>query len=334
MRALAAVAALAAALLLAAGPADAAPPACAGSNLLAELRADDPAGHAGLLAEAAAVANGEGLLWRVEGGGTAPSYLFGTIHVTEPRVTDLPATLTAALDRVGVVAVESVEALDPEDFARNIERYRRYFLYADGGRLADRLDAAQRAVVAQELGRIGIGLDAAGAMKPWMLATALGVPACEAARRKEHAVVDAVIADEARRRGLSLVGLETTEEQLAAFDAIPSDLQVEYLISSARLAPRLPDLFVTLADLYLQRRAGVIHALSRRLGRQSGLSEAAYLAFNDRLIDRRNETMLARARPLLERGGALIAVGALHLPGERGLVALMRDAGYSVTRVD
>lgn len=319
---------------LAAAPAGAAAPACTGANLVDALRAADAAAHKALLAEAAAVENGEGLLWRIDGGGSTPSYLFGTIHVTDPRVTALPPAVAHALDTATSVAIETLEALDPDDFKRNMARYRRHLLYTDGRTLAAHLDPARRAEAEAALAPTGFRLESAGAMKPWMLATALGVPACETARRKEHKVVDAVIGAAARARGVELVGLETTEEQLAAFDAIAPDLQVEYLISTARLAPRLDDLFATLAELYIARRTGLIHALSHRLGQQSGMSEEAYLAFNDQLIDRRNRVMLERARPLLDRGGALIAVGALHLPGRHGLVALLRAAGFAVTRVD
>lgn len=44
--------------------------------------------------------------------------------------------------------------------------------------------------------------------------------------------------------------------------------------------------------------------------------------------------MLSVAEPLLTQGGAFIAVGALHLPGKQGLVALLRQAGYAVTAVE
>jgi uncharacterized protein len=50
------------------------------------------------------------------------------------------------------------------------------------------------------------------------------------------------------------------------------------------------------------------------------------------LLTGRNATMAARARPLLQEGGAFIAVGALHLPGKDGLIERFRAQGYSVAR--
>jgi uncharacterized protein YbaP (TraB family) len=52
------------------------------------------------------------------------------------------------------------------------------------------------------------------------------------------------------------------------------------------------------------------------------------------LIDKRNLTMHERAMPLIDRGNAFIAVGALHLPGDKGLVELLRQSGYKVTPLD
>ena len=44
--------------------------------------------------------------------------------------------------------------------------------------------------------------------------------------------------------------------------------------------------------------------------------------------------MAEGSKPHLEKGNAFIAVGALHLPGEEGLIELIRKQGYTVTRID
>jgi len=53
-------------------------------------------------------------------------------------------------------------------------------------------------------------------------------------------------------------------------------------------------------------------------------------AFEHRVIDERNKRMAKRMQPLLNKGGAFVAIGALHLPGEEGVLALLTEAGYSV----
>ena len=53
----------------------------------------------------------------------------------------------------------------------------------------------------------------------------------------------------------------------------------------------------------------------------------------NRLIFQRNEKMVQRMKPLLEKIDAFIAVGAMHLPGEKGVLALLEKQGYEVTAI-
>jgi uncharacterized protein YbaP (TraB family) len=56
--------------------------------------------------------------------------------------------------------------------------------------------------------------------------------------------------------------------------------------------------------------------------------------FQRRLIVDRNHRMAERMEPYLRQGGAFVAVGALHLPGDQGLIRLLEQRGYSVRVVD
>ncbi len=64
-------------------------PVCTGKNVLEELRTSDPPAHARILAAAAAAENANAILWRIDKAGTAPSYLFGTMHLTDERINAL-----------------------------------------------------------------------------------------------------------------------------------------------------------------------------------------------------------------------------------------------------
>jgi uncharacterized protein YbaP (TraB family) len=56
-------------------------------------------------------------------------------------------------------------------------------------------------------------------------------------------------------------------------------------------------------------------------------------AFLRRLIDDRNVQMVERMLPRLQRGSTFIAIGALHLPGEKGILQLLAEKGYTVSVV-
>ncbi|WP_367717482.1 TraB/GumN family protein [Nitratireductor sp. GISD-1A_MAKvit] len=84
--------------LMIAKPAKADEIVCSGTNLLKELAAKNPAALEEVRRQAAETPNGKGLLWRVEKEGVAPSYLFGTMHLSDPRVVAIPARARQAFD--------------------------------------------------------------------------------------------------------------------------------------------------------------------------------------------------------------------------------------------
>ena len=86
-----------------------------------------------------------------------------------------------------------------------------------------------------------------------------------------------------------------------------------------------------MVKLYLARNVAGIHALSTELS--SGIDPALEALWYDRLIDRRNFKMAKRAEAHLLQGKAFIAVGALHLPGEKGVLHLLEQRGFKVTRI-
>jgi hypothetical protein len=87
-------------------------------------------------------------------------------------------------------------------------------------------------------------------------------------------------------------------------------------------------------QLYLGRQIGVIWPLQLALAEQVGVAPDAFTSLEHSLLATRNLGMRENAVPHLAQGGAFIAVGALHLPGRHGLVALLREAGYTVTPVE
>jgi uncharacterized protein YbaP (TraB family) len=118
------------------------------------------------------------------------------------------------------------------------------------------------------------------------------------------------------------------EEQLSIFDELNHNDQISLLRDTLDNAPELKDLNEELILAYLSGNLDKIY--SQSLEMEGGNSELA-IRLRESLIDRRNEKMAKRLVAVLERGDAFIAVGALHLPGKKGLLQLLRDQGYIVT---
>jgi uncharacterized protein YbaP (TraB family) len=323
--------AFAATLAMAVRQANAEPVACTGKDMLAELRQADPAKYAAVEAEAAKVENGEGLLWKIEKPGVAPSFLFGTMHVTDPRVTTLTPAAQAAYDAAGTVVVETTEVLDQQKMMASIMQKPELTMFTDQTTLASLLPPGEADFVNKALEVRGIPPHSVARMKPWVITTMLSLPACELQRKTAGApVLDAKLAQDAVAGGKKLEGLETAVEQLEAMASLPIELHVKGLIDTLKVGERIDDANETMIQLYVRGEVGTVWPLFRAT-LPSGYDD---VAFEKTMITTRNHTMVRRAGTILDAGNAFIAVGAMHLPGPEGLVALLRKAGYTVSRTD
>lgn len=323
--------AFAAMLVAAVDVARAEPVACTGKDMLAELQQADPSKYAAVEAEAAKVENGEGLLWKVEKAGVAPSFLFGTMHVTDPRVTTLTPAAQAAYDTAGTVVIETTEVLDRNKMMASLMQKPDLMMFTDKTTLASLLPANEVDFVNKALEARGIPPYSVSKMKPWVITGMLALPVCETLRQNAGAsVLDVKLGQDANAKGKKLEGLETAAEQLEAMASLPIELHIRGLIDTLKVGDRINDANETMILLYVSGEIGTIWPLFRATlpGGQSDVE------FEKTMITARNHTMAERAGPILDAGSAFIAVGAMHLPGTEGLVELLRRAGYTVSRAD
>lgn len=315
-----------------AGHAKAADDICKGSNLLVEMEKSDPARFRSLQAEAAKVANGEGIFWKIEKAGVAPSWLLGTMHVTDPAVLKMPTGAPYALSKAKVVIIESDEILDEKKAAVGMMARPELTMMTNGKSIQDFLTPEDKAKLEAGLKERGIPLMAVSRMQPWMLSSFLALPACELSRKaKGAAFLDKKVADDAMKAGIPVKGLETMQEQLSAMASIPTEFHIKSLIEMIGLGSKMDDVNATMRDLYVAGNIGMTMPMLKSLS-PDGAEGEGYAEFEERIVRQRNHTMAERALPLLNEGGAFMAVGALHLVGDEGLIALLRTKGFTVTR--
>ena len=341
-KAAAAVALVAAALLAAPLQASAADPAdavavadkCRGINMLAETQAKDPETYAKIMAQAAATENSGPLLWKIERAGRPTSYLFGTVHLTDERVTKLSPAVEQALGQSKTVALE-VSDISEKATATVIAQSAPLVMFTDGRRLDGLLSGTEYDTVKRIISRSGMPSDLAALFKPWIVTMIMSVSDCERTSIQQGArVLDMKIAEVGKARGLQVVGLETIPEQLQALAAVPEPQQLDMLRASLKFADRTNDMMETLVQLYLDRKISAALPFQIAIAKQVGIGNETFAGFQEKLLTDRNIKMRATAEPLLEQGGVFIAIGALHLPGKQGLVALLREAGYTVTPME
>ncbi|MGH1419507.1 MAG: TraB/GumN family protein [Hyphomicrobiaceae bacterium] len=308
--------------------------ACRGKDLLAELKINSPQSHAAIMAAADKIPNGEAILWKVERDGLPTSYLFGTVHLTDPRAQQFSDQMLGALAMSKYLALE-VADLTPEKTSQAIAASAKSVLFTDGKRLDKLLDSKEYAFVAQTLKKSGMPTGLAPLFKPWIVTMIMSVPDCERKKvAKGELVVDMRLGQEARRLGIEVVGLETIESQLSAMAAVPLQDQLQILRASLKYMKQTNDLSETVLQLYLARRISATLPFQAALARRVGINPDVYKSFTRELLTKRNLRMRNKIISMLEKNSTFVAVGALHLPGDTGLVNILRQAGFKLTAME
>lgn len=308
---------------------------CKGKDLLKQLEIENPKAYASIMGQAGRTLNGNALLWKIEKGeDNPPSYLFGTMHVTDDRLLDVPDEVLDALNGADIVALENLDVLDRTVTSQRLKEIPELWKFEDGKSLRDYMTEQDLETLRAAARSFKVGFFKILKYKPWLVMSMLSTSRCERLRKADgKPVLDNAIGARAQRINAELVGLESLREQLSAMDSMPMKSQVAYLVGTAHLADKSQDGLETMIQLYLQRKIGAIQPMFSYYSSKSNSLKTAYSEFQTHLIDKRNIVMRDRSLPLFEKGSSFVAVGALHLPGEMGLVNLYRQAGYTVTAV-
>jgi uncharacterized protein len=309
------------------------PAACTGKNLLAELQINNPAEAEKVLQETAQIPNQGPLLWKVTSRKSKkPSWLMGTMHVTDTRITTLTPAVEGKIRSARVMVLELKEIANKQQLAMKIKSFTSALNMPPGKTVWDVIpDDQEKAVRANPT----IAMMPAAQiehLQPWVLIQSLSAPFCEQLRQPFKKSLDEILAHRALDAGVPVLGLEEVAEQVRVMSSVSMTEQVEALIAAASRKTSAEDLYITMVEMYLNRQVSALMPLYARLPEDKN---ERLQKTNDRfmtaLLDKRNLVMAKRARQHLDKGNAFIAVGALHLAGETGLVQLLRKAGYKVT---
>lgn len=269
---------------------------------------------------------GQGLLWRVEKPGEPASYVYGTMHSADERIVDLPEPVAQAFAESEAVVLELVMGGD------SAAQLTQALVLTDGSVLPDIVGDERFARITEIGTRYGMAPAQLQLFRPWAVMTFFSVPPQEMVRQAQgNLPLDQALQAQAQALDKEVEGLETISEQLAVFGELSPEDQIALLDVALDLNPQIEALYEDMKRAYL---AGDLDGLHEMADRQSAGADPELTAlFEDRLIDTRNRLMVERMADRLAQGKAFVAVGALHLSGETGILNLLADQGYSVTRV-
>ena len=265
-------------------------------------------------------ADEKGILWRIDGAANQPSYLLGTIHSDDARVTNVPARIKQVFQQA-----DSFSGEVKMDFP-SLMQASQATLLSDGQSLDQLIDPTLYKQTVQLLAAYGMPELVVQRMKPWAAAAALSLP-----RPQTGIFLDMALYHQAAAAGKRMYGLETIAEQVGALETMSQELQITMLRDAVAQHHQLEQIIEQLINAYLRRDLKALESISNA-AMQNGDDRVAEM-FNTEVVERRNYRMLERMQPRLREGNAFVAVGALHLPGDKGLLNLLRNKGYRVSPV-
>ena len=264
-----------------------------------------------------------GLLWRVTRDKVAPSHVYGTIHVPDARLGGLPTEVRRRFDGARSLMLEFV----PDPYTRS--RFLEAAMFLDRQTLEEKIGAEDFERALEHLRPIGLSREAANKLKPWGVLLNLRNPR----RADEGAPLDTELLELARARGLPLDQIEGVEEQIFTFDEFPMESQVALLKHSLAHRDELIELAERTLEAYLEENLAAIWRLREEFSARHPEIARHQAVLTKRVVHDRSVVMAFRMQRQLRRGHAFVALGALHLYGEKGVLALLEEDGYRAERV-
>lgn len=279
------------------------------------------------------VKNGYGRFWKIEKPGVAPSWLLGTMHAGDSSIVKMTTAEMQAFHQAQRVVLELSEVTDKTDIAmmKTIMASANLLMYKNDDNLKKHISDEQFQRYEAALKKRGIAYSSVQHMRPWFLWLALSLPQCAAFDNEGvPKPLDIRLGLDALRKGKKLVGLETVKEQIMALATFSDLFYTQSIIEVVENEALIKDQFTTMGKLYSAGKIGEIMALFDYYSKQN-MTAADLQKFNTILINQRNVIMAKRVEPLLKKGNNFIALGALHLVGDKGLIEAFRKMGYQVT---
>lgn len=260
----------------------------------------------------------KGLLWEVRAPGGGTSHLFGTIHVADESIVNLPEPVSERFAASRTFVMEVVPEME------ELVQMAALMYFDDGGKLDALVSPPLYQRVVQILSAYNLPEEAIAAMRPWSAYLTMSYPA------DMRPVLDMQLLQKAQESGFAVHGLETLLEQGRIFSDMETADQVRLLADTACHHERLRADMEQMKQLYLARDLKGMFVY----GQQQGFADnALYEQLARRLLFDRNALMTERMQAHLDAGDAFIAVGAMHLPGREGILNKLAERGYVVTRV-
>jgi uncharacterized protein YbaP (TraB family) len=256
------------------------------------------------------------LLWVVSGKGLAkPSYLFGTIH------------LICSQDYLWTTKMKkSLAAADKVCFEMDLDNHETMlaaangFMDTSGKQLKDYFSPADYKLLKKFVkDSVGFELSLLQQMKPVALESIISMKVTDCASPISY---EDSIMRSAKSKHKEILGLEDPSEQIDVLASVPTDSVIKEVLEDIQNFSKSKQDYREMVQAY---RKQDLPELYRIITTSASLGDQL-----DAFLDDRNKKWIARMEPKMAKSSVFFAVGAGHLLGDNGVIALLRKAGYSV----
>lgn len=262
------------------------------------------------------------LLWKISGNGlTTSSYLFGTIHhICQDKYLWTPA-MQSAFDQADKVCLE----MDLDDPQVQMEMMKG-MISTDGKTLDSYFSEAEYTALKQYLtdrnpnNPVLAALNNLNPIGIYMMMIQ-DIVQCQIGDKTSYEMNLLEMASKAKKE---IVGLEAVADQMHALQSISTDTIIKYinaLVSTERTEKEVA-LFDELVDYYINQDIVGLKKLMDKQGNTYGSMNV--------ILDDRNQKWIPNMEQMMQQQTIFFAVGAGHLAGPQGVIALLRNKGYTV----
>ncbi len=266
------------------------------------------------------------LLWRISGKGLKhPSYLFGTHHLIPIQFLDSVPGLFKAFNECETVVGEMV--LNNIDVSAKIQQAA---IMPNHKKMSELLTVEEYKLVDNELkATIKLGLKEVSIMNPSLILTLYEMEKYKKLTGfSDDKQSDSYFQLVAEEKDKKVLGLETIDQQITILFGNGSlERQAKLLVESIRKKDSILKEIIQLNRLYKAGKLNDLLLLSKGKGEITDMTDEEF----KKMADDRNADWITKLPNMMQKSSCFIAVGALHLPGQNGLLKLLEKEGYKVT---
>ncbi len=256
----------------------------------------------------------DGLIWKVSKDGMTNT-IYGSIHTQEQLATRFPPQVRLAILQSRFYLMEIIVNQESNAVFQNA------MFYENGDSLEGQLDPELINLLGYQLTDYGYQKEDAKRIKPWAAFSTIGAP-----KLVRALTLDQVLMNFASSRNLDIIGIETMEELIDSFSSIPLFDQLIILADTICNRQKIIAETKNLVDMHMHDdMLGIV-----KFNDQPHQDEALFERYMQTMVYDRNNKILERILPYFKKGKTFVAIGALHLPGENGLLKLFDDEGFEV----